>query len=126
MQVADRRDIFPHVAEGRQMAQEFGTTCMETSAKQRINVDEAFAELVRNIRKYTDVRPVCHLLCPPFASESDPLGPPLPLSLEQESSAKPVGGKDNAAAASSGGGGGHVPLKQDSHGGGCCGGCVIL
>lgn len=37
------------------MAQEFGTTCMETSAKQRINVDEAFAELVRNIRRYTDV-----------------------------------------------------------------------
>jgi GTPase KRas protein len=73
-----------------------GTTCLETSAKQRINVDEAFAELVRNIRRYTD-----------------------------ESAPRPTGGTKDSAAASSGGGG-HVPLKTDSHDGGCCGGCVIL
>lgn len=108
------------------MAQEFGTTCIETSAKQRINVDEAFAELVRNIRKYTDVRP-----CSPHCCVITLAPRLLALALissrraSQESSAKPVGAKDSGAAASSGGGG-HVPLKTDSHDGGCCGGCVIL
>jgi len=38
--------------EGRELAQHFGCRFIETSAKQRINVDEAFSNLVREIRKY--------------------------------------------------------------------------
>lgn len=47
--------------EGRELAKHFGCRFIETSAKQRINVDEAFSNLVREIRKYNRVRP---LLCP--------------------------------------------------------------
>ncbi|KAL6307589.1 ras protein [Sparassis latifolia] len=38
--------------EGRDLAKHFGCKFIETSAKQRINVDEAFHNLVREIRKY--------------------------------------------------------------------------
>ncbi|GAA5948728.1 hypothetical protein JCM21900_005275 [Sporobolomyces salmonicolor] len=38
--------------EGRDLAQHFGCRFIETSAKQRLNVDEAFYNLVREIRKY--------------------------------------------------------------------------
>ncbi|KAL0572740.1 RAS1 protein [Marasmius crinis-equi] len=38
--------------EGRDLAKHFGCKFIETSAKQRINVDEAFSTLVREIRKY--------------------------------------------------------------------------
>jgi len=38
--------------EGRDLAKHFGCRFIETSAKQRINVDEAFSNLVREIRKY--------------------------------------------------------------------------
>lgn len=38
--------------EGRQLAKSFGCRFIETSAKQRINVDEAFYNLVREIRSY--------------------------------------------------------------------------
>jgi len=38
--------------EGRNMAKEFNCKFIETSAKHRINVDEAFSELVREIRSY--------------------------------------------------------------------------
>ncbi|EJF64497.1 ras protein [Dichomitus squalens LYAD-421 SS1] len=38
--------------EGRDLAKHFGCKFIETSAKQRINVDEAFHQLVREIRKY--------------------------------------------------------------------------
>ncbi|KAK6539765.1 Ras GTPase [Orbilia ellipsospora] len=38
--------------EGRSLAESFGCPFMETSAKARINVDECFYELVREIRKY--------------------------------------------------------------------------
>jgi GTPase KRas protein len=38
--------------EGRDLAKEFGCQFIETSAKQRINVDEAFHDVVRDIRKY--------------------------------------------------------------------------
>jgi len=38
--------------EGRDLAKHFGCQFLETSAKQRINVDAAFTELVREIRKY--------------------------------------------------------------------------
>jgi GTPase KRas len=49
------------------MAKHFGCAFIETSAKQRINVDEAFSQLVREIRKYNRV------------CESDPFT--LPCSL---------------------------------------------
>ncbi|KAG6832813.1 hypothetical protein H0H92_009432 [Tricholoma furcatifolium] len=39
-------------SEGRDLAKHFGCKFIETSAKQRINVDEAFSNLVREIRKY--------------------------------------------------------------------------
>ncbi|OBZ72409.1 Ras-like protein [Grifola frondosa] len=39
-------------SEGRDLAKHFGCRFIETSAKQRINVDEAFSQLVREIRKY--------------------------------------------------------------------------
>ena len=39
-------------AEGRELAKHFGCRFIETSAKQRINVDEAFYNLVREIRRY--------------------------------------------------------------------------
>jgi len=38
--------------EGRDLAKHFGCKFIETSAKQRTNVDEAFSILVREIRKY--------------------------------------------------------------------------
>jgi len=38
------------------MAKHFGCKFIETSAKERINVDEAFTSLVREIRKYNRVR----------------------------------------------------------------------
>ena len=41
--------------EGRDLAKHFGCKFIETSAKQRINVDEAFSNLVREIRKYNKV-----------------------------------------------------------------------
>ena len=43
------------VTEGRDLAKLFGCTFVETSAKRRVNVDEAFSELVREIRKYNRV-----------------------------------------------------------------------
>lgn len=42
--------------EGRELAKQFGCSFIETSAKQRLNVDEAFSNLVREIRKYNKVR----------------------------------------------------------------------
>ncbi|KAI8393805.1 ras-like protein 1 [Radiomyces spectabilis] len=38
--------------EGRDLAKQFGCHFIETSAKQRINVDEAFYEVVRDIRRF--------------------------------------------------------------------------
>ncbi len=43
------------LSEGRDLAKHFGCRFIETSAKQRINVDEAFSNLVREIRKYNKV-----------------------------------------------------------------------
>lgn len=39
-------------AEGRALARQFGCKFIETSAKSRINVDNAFYDIVREIRKY--------------------------------------------------------------------------
>ncbi len=38
--------------EGRDLAKSFGCKFIESSAKQKINVDEAFYELVREIRRF--------------------------------------------------------------------------
>lgn len=38
--------------EGRDLALHFGCRFIETSAKSRINVDQAFYDLVREIRRY--------------------------------------------------------------------------
>lgn len=38
--------------EGEQLAHTFGCKFIETSAKSRINVDKAFYDIVREIRKY--------------------------------------------------------------------------
>lgn len=39
-------------AEGQQLARQFGCKFIETSAKSRINVDNAFYDIVREIRRY--------------------------------------------------------------------------
>ncbi|KAF9187407.1 Ras GTPase [Mortierella polycephala] len=44
------RQVSTH--EGRELAKQFGSRLIETSAKQRINVDEAFYNLVREIRRF--------------------------------------------------------------------------
>ncbi|KAF9553596.1 Ras GTPase [Lunasporangiospora selenospora] len=38
--------------EGRELAKQFNSRLIETSAKQRINVDESFYNLVREIRRF--------------------------------------------------------------------------
>ncbi|WVR07062.1 Ras-like protein [Kwoniella sp. DSM 27419] len=68
------RQVQPH--EGRDLAKRFGAQCIETSAKQRVNVDEAFIAVVRAIRRYQ--------------KES---GPPQAVSTPGKSAAGGVGGR---------------------------------
>jgi GTPase KRas protein len=42
--------------EGRDLAQRFGFSFLETSARLRINVDETFVEIVREIKRHNKVR----------------------------------------------------------------------
>lgn len=44
--------LIPGCAEGESVARKFGCKFIETSAKSRINVDNAFYEIVREIRRY--------------------------------------------------------------------------
>ena len=44
------------LSEGRDLAKHFGCKYIETSAKLRLNVDQAFSDLVREIRRYNKVR----------------------------------------------------------------------
>ena len=44
------------IQEGRDLARHLGCNLIETSAKVRYNVDEAFSSLVREIRKNRKVR----------------------------------------------------------------------
>jgi GTPase KRas protein len=41
-----------HSTEGEALARSFGCKFIETSAKSRINVDKAFYDIVREIRRY--------------------------------------------------------------------------
>ena len=41
-----------HLAAGKELARSFGCSFIETSAKSRINVENAFYDIVREIRKY--------------------------------------------------------------------------
>ena len=47
-------DILINLTEGEAMAKKLGARFIETSAKSRIRVDEAFHQLVRQIRDYND------------------------------------------------------------------------
>src|SRR6266404_2423686 len=60
--VSRSTDLNYHL-EGRDLAKHFGCRFIETSAKQRINVDEAFSNLVREIRKYNKVSYYLLFLC---------------------------------------------------------------
>ena len=44
--------LTPVTTEGEALARQFGCKFIETSAKSRINVDNAFYDLVREIRRY--------------------------------------------------------------------------
>ncbi|WVQ80776.1 Ras-like protein [Cryptococcus sp. DSM 104549] len=70
------RQVQPH--EGRDLAKRFGAQCIETSAKQRVNVDEAFIAVVRAIRRYQ--------------KES---GPPQAAGAPSKSATGGVGGRAN-------------------------------
>ncbi|KAI3620276.1 hypothetical protein CBS9595_002243 [Malassezia furfur] len=48
-------------AEGYDVAKRFGCPFVETSAKQRVNVDEAFNDLVREIRRYNKEQTYGHI-----------------------------------------------------------------
>jgi GTPase KRas protein len=41
-----------NIVEGRELAKQFNSRLIESSAKQRINVDESFYNLVREIRRF--------------------------------------------------------------------------
>lgn len=82
--------------EGRELAKRFNAQCIETSAKQRVNVDEAFIAVVRAIRRYQ--------------KES---GPPQSTPAAAGMGAGAAGGRPNKA-------------QDDHVDKGCCGGCVVL
>ncbi|KAG8962358.1 Ras GTPase [Tulasnella sp. 425] len=65
--------------EGRDFAKRFGCQFLETSAKQRIRVDDAFIQLVREIRKYNKVRN----RTPEPSPEPSPAPSPAPFSLRR-------------------------------------------
>lgn len=49
---AASRNQADHPPEGEALARQFGCKFIETSAKSRINVENAFYDLVREIRRY--------------------------------------------------------------------------
>ncbi|BEI80036.1 hypothetical protein CcaverHIS002_0105650 [Cutaneotrichosporon cavernicola] len=90
------RQVQPH--EGRDLAKRFGAQCIETSAKQRVNVDDAFVAVVRAIRRYQ--------------RETGPQQGAIPAAP----------GKSPTGVA----GGRPAEKPQEDDAPGCCGGCVIL
>lgn len=85
--------------EGRDLANHFSCRFIETSAKSRINVDEAFYNLVREIRRY---------------------------NKEQSGGSNSPGGGLGMGSGGGGGPGGEREYKKDGKGSGCCGACIIL
>ncbi|KAL9931240.1 hypothetical protein V8E36_009917 [Tilletia maclaganii] len=88
------RQVTSH--EGRELAKQFGCRFIETSAKQRINVDEAFSSLVREIRRYN----------------------------KQQSLGRPGGGAVGGPGGIEGFGTADGPHGKRK--GGCCSGCVVM
>jgi len=82
--------------EGRELAQHFNCKFIETSAKSRINVDEAFYNLVREIRRY---------------NKEQSGGSSSPTNAMAMNGGGGASGKEN----------GHYDDDK-----GCCGGCVIV
>ncbi|KAJ6570177.1 ras family-domain-containing protein [Mycena vulgaris] len=60
--------------EGRDLAKHFGCKFIETSAKQRINVDEAFTNLVREIRRFNKEHASARPTMPGGGSSAGPYG----------------------------------------------------
>ncbi|KAJ7039595.1 ras family-domain-containing protein [Mycena alexandri] len=83
--------------EGRDLAKHFGCKHIETSAKQRVNVDEAFSNLVREIRRFN----------------------------KEQASGRPTAG-GGAVGGGGGGPYGSQNLQGEGEDAGCCGGCVVL
>jgi GTPase KRas protein len=88
--------------EGRDLAKHFGCRYIETSAKQRTNVDEAFYGLVREIRRYNKESQ--------FGGRGAPGAP---------------AGNGGAGGAAGGNQAGYQN-NDDAHKSGCCGGCVVV
>jgi GTPase KRas protein len=51
---AEEREVTPE--EGREVAQKWSVPFFESSAKNHVNIDESFEQLVREIRKYRKMR----------------------------------------------------------------------
>jgi GTPase KRas len=51
-QNSSSQNLMFECAEGQALARQFGCKFIETSAKSRINVDNAFYDIVREIRRY--------------------------------------------------------------------------
>lgn len=63
------------IVEGYAFAREIGCPFVETSAKQRVNVDEAFNDLVREIRRFNiDLNPVSGSVSGNQATANDAVG----------------------------------------------------
>lgn len=87
--------------EGRELAKHFGCRFIETSAKQRINVDEAFSNLVREIRRF---------------NKEQAVGRPGAGGGMGAGGAGGMGGADKSRRGPDAGG----------HGSGCCKGCRVM
>lgn len=91
--------LLTFVTEGRDLANHFSCRFIETSAKARINVDEAFYNLVREIRRY---------------------------NKEQAGGSTSPGGGVVQNGPNGGPGSGRECQKNEDNNSGCCGSCVIL
>ena len=69
--------------EGYAMAKKIGCPFVETSAKQRINVDEAFNDLVREIRRFMRNQPSLYNAAPSSAAPGEK-GTSVPNSQDGE------------------------------------------
>jgi GTPase KRas len=105
--------LFVYLLEGRDLAKHFGCKFIETSAKQRINVDEAFSNLVREIRKYNKVNLSATLAC---RINSD-------VTTQEQQTGRPV--MANSGTSGPGVYGGAKDSGDGDHGG-CCSGCVVV